>query len=127
MLRIYAFRVRARSRRVSNTMSEQDQLVKRRKNLNATVQAAKIRMGDQVEYVLDSGPGKGQSRMAFVVRKVLPSDQVINLIVLTDGMNDFLQAAQGVLWLPSVPYSAENAEGSWHWPEPTGTQRPYRT
>lgn len=73
-------------------------------------------IGDEVGYVLPSGPNKGETRPAKVVRNW--DGQVVNLVVFTDGGNDFPagQGSTGILWVTNTRYSDSYRDGdTWHW------------
>lgn len=71
--------------------------------------------GDRVLYVLPDGASKGEFRPGFVVK--VWSAETVNLMVLTDAMNDGAQYGNGFYWATSIQYDAEGAPGTWHWPE----------
>jgi len=72
-------------------------------------------VGRIVHYCLDSGPHKGESRPALVVR-VWAAD-LVNLQVFSDSnadgtSNDCLPVP---LWKTSIKQG--DTPGTWHWPE----------
>ena len=78
------------------------------------------RVGDQVLYVLDSGPYAGEERPATVVKVWNAEAGYVNLVVLLDGGNDDPTApypAPLLRWVTSVEYSEERRARTWHWPE----------
>lgn len=82
-------------------------------------------VGRIVHYVLKSGRSAGQHRPMLVVNVFSQtSAQYVNAQVFLDGANDFgseFQQYEGnnsnQAWATSVPYSAEQLPGTWHWPE----------
>lgn len=98
-----------------------------------------LQVGRIVHYVLRGeepgvlGHRKGDHRAAMVIRLFESGGGELgkaNLAVFLDGSNDlaiysdsFVGKAEiqaGLvppMWVTSVPYDAEGAPGSWHWPE----------
>lgn len=73
-------------------------------------------IGAEVGYVLPSGPCKGETRPAKVVR--IWDGKLVNLVVFTDGGNDFPTGpgSNGILWVANVSYSDAYRDGdTWHW------------
>lgn len=76
----------------------------------------KITEGRIVHYVFTNKHGEIVHRPAIVVNAwngTLP-DQMVNLQLFADGTND-LELGDAT-WRTSVPFSAEPAENTWHWP-----------
>lgn len=83
------------------------------------------KVGDQVHYILESGPHQSSRRPALVVR--VWSDDLVNLIVFVDGSNDYYPN-QGpeplMLWRTSVHYNNSEKPGTWTWDIGHMNQRP---
>jgi hypothetical protein len=81
--------------------------------------------GRIVHYVLPDGRHPGECRAAVVVRAwdrdASGGNGCSNLTVLTDGSNDFGQAADDpappIARRTSIVFDAERKPGTWHWPQ----------
>jgi len=80
-------------------------------------------VGRIVHYVLPSHSARaGEIRPAIITQVWTDLDHasspgMCNLTVFRDQSNDFAEPGYGPVWAGSVIYSADNAPGTWHWPE----------
>ena len=68
-------------------------------------------IGDNIRYVLATGPMAGQARLAFVTN--VQSPDRISLTCLPDAANDHVGAT---LSATNARYSETKEPGTWHWP-----------
>jgi hypothetical protein len=73
--------------------------------------------GRMVNFVLHEGRSKGGVRPAMIVK--VWGEGCVSLQVFTDGQNanHGNDGLPGVLWVPSVNYSEQRQERTWHWPQ----------
>jgi predicted metal-dependent peptidase len=75
-----------------------------------------LAVGKIVGYVMDQGPSAGDTRPAMIIRDWNTEDGLVNLLVFTDGYNDFPHEGKPVtLWETSVVYDPTGKLlDSWH-------------
>lgn len=76
-----------------------------------------VTVGRIVNYVLPSGPYRGEVRPCMVVR--VWSGNLFNGQVFTDSpeAQDSNDCLPPVMWATSVVYNEDKHPGTWHWPE----------
>lgn len=74
-------------------------------------------VGRIVHVVLDRGSNTGACRPAIVVR--VWNVELINVQMFTDGLNDHMDYAGGIVWMTSLhyakPVSGQPQPQTWHW------------
>jgi hypothetical protein len=73
--------------------------------------------GRMVHFVLEDGRHAGEHRPAIVVKVWNKDVGLVNLQVLCDGTNDYLNG-KDTRWVTSAEYDESGKPRTWHWIEP---------